>query len=61
MISVSNLTLHFGERPMFDEVSFFIGKDDRIGLVGRNGAGLSNARRADIPGNVPCTFGTRQA
>ncbi|MEO5584193.1 MAG: ABC-F family ATP-binding cassette domain-containing protein [Flavobacteriales bacterium] len=41
MISVSNLLLHFGERPMFDNVSFFIGSDDRIGLVGRNGAGKS--------------------
>ncbi|HRQ83936.1 MAG TPA: ABC-F family ATP-binding cassette domain-containing protein [Flavobacteriales bacterium] len=41
MISVNNLTLHFGERPMFDAVSFFIGSDDRIGLVGRNGAGKS--------------------
>ncbi|MBS1944520.1 MAG: ABC-F family ATP-binding cassette domain-containing protein [Bacteroidetes bacterium] len=41
MISVTNLTLHFGERPMFDGVSFFIGSDDRIGLVGRNGAGKS--------------------
>ncbi|MBK9758477.1 MAG: ABC-F family ATP-binding cassette domain-containing protein [Flavobacteriales bacterium] len=41
MINVSNLTLHFGERPLFDEVSFFIGKEDRIGLVGRNGAGKS--------------------
>ncbi len=41
MINVSNLTLHFGERPMFDEISFFIGKDERIGLVGRNGAGKS--------------------
>ncbi|MBP8822419.1 MAG: ATP-binding cassette domain-containing protein [Flavobacteriales bacterium] len=41
MISVNNLVLHFGERPMFDNVSFFIGADDRIGLVGRNGAGKS--------------------
>lgn len=41
MISVNNLLLHFGERPMFDNVSFFIGSDDRIGLVGRNGAGKS--------------------
>lgn len=41
MINVSGLTLHFGERPMFDDISFFIGKDDRIGLVGRNGAGKS--------------------
>ena len=41
MITVQSLLLHFGERPMFDEVSFFIGADDRIGLVGRNGAGKS--------------------
>lgn len=41
MINVSDLTLHFGDRTMFDAVSFFIGKDDRIGLVGRNGAGKS--------------------
>ncbi len=41
MINVSNLSLHFGERPLFEEVSFFIGKDERIGLVGRNGAGKS--------------------
>ncbi len=41
MISVNDLLLHFGERPMFDHVSFFIGSDDRIGLVGRNGAGKS--------------------
>ncbi|MEO7079877.1 MAG: ATP-binding cassette domain-containing protein, partial [Flavobacteriales bacterium] len=41
MISVNNLLLHFGERPMFDNISFFIGNDDRIGLVGRNGAGKS--------------------
>ena len=41
MITVQNLLLHFGQRPMFDEVSFFIGTDDRIGLVGRNGAGKS--------------------
>ena len=41
MIDVSGLTLHFGQRPMFDGVSFFIGSDDRIGLVGRNGAGKS--------------------
>jgi ATP-binding cassette subfamily F protein 3 len=41
MINISELTLHFGDRTMFDRVSFFIGKDDRIGLVGRNGAGKS--------------------
>ena len=39
MITVQGLRLHFGDRPLFDDVSFFIGSDDRIGLVGRNGAG----------------------
>ncbi len=41
MITVQGLTLHFGQRPLFDDISFFIGSDDRIGLVGRNGAGKS--------------------
>ena len=41
MLTLTNVTLHFGERPMFDEVSLFIGTEDRIGLVGRNGAGKS--------------------
>jgi ATP-binding cassette subfamily F protein 3 len=41
MLTVQGLTLHFGQRPMFDDISFFIGNDDRIGLVGRNGAGKS--------------------
>lgn len=41
MISVNNIVLHFGDRALFDDVSFFIGEQDRIGLVGRNGAGKS--------------------
>ena len=41
MLTATNLTLNFGDRALFDEVSFFIGNDDRMGLVGRNGAGKS--------------------
>lgn len=41
VINISNITLHFGERPIFDEVSFQVNEQDRIGLVGRNGAGKS--------------------
>jgi ATP-binding cassette subfamily F protein 3 len=41
MLTVTDLELHFGDRPMFEGVSFFIGSEDRIGLVGRNGAGKS--------------------
>jgi ATP-binding cassette subfamily F protein 3 len=39
MIAVSNISLHLGGRTMFDEVSFLINETDKIGLVGRNGAG----------------------
>lgn len=41
MIAVSNVSLHFSGRVMFDEVSFLINTNDKIGLVGRNGAGKS--------------------
>lgn len=41
MVNLSQITLHFGERPIFDNVSFQINAQDRIGLVGRNGAGKS--------------------
>lgn len=39
MFTVTNVSLHFGDRTLFDEVSFFIGKTDRVGLAGRNGMG----------------------
>lgn len=41
MFSVNKLTLRFGDRALFDEISFMAGKNDRIGLVGKNGAGKS--------------------
>ena len=39
MISVANLELRVGARLLMDEVNFRIDKGDKIGLVGRNGAG----------------------
>jgi ATP-binding cassette subfamily F protein 3 len=57
MITVQGLTLHFGQRPMFDGVSFFIGSDDRIGLVGRNGAGKSTLLKI-LAGQQPYDKGT---
>jgi ATP-binding cassette, subfamily F, member 3 len=41
MISVSNLTVNFGGRSLFEDISFLINPKDRIGLVGKNGAGKS--------------------
>jgi len=39
MISAVAISLHYGSRALFDDVSFTIGPRDRIGLVGSNGAG----------------------
>jgi len=41
MVGINELTVHFGERYLFNKVSFLINKQDRIGLVGKNGAGKS--------------------
>ena len=39
MIAVQNLELRAGARLLMEEVTFRIDKGDKIGLVGRNGAG----------------------
>ena len=39
MFIAKNLELHFGSQIIFDDSSFSINSDQRIGLVGRNGSG----------------------
>ncbi len=39
MISINNLTVSFGGFTLFDNVNFHINENDKIGLVGKNGAG----------------------
>ena len=41
MISIDNLKIEFGVKPLFDNVSFVINDKDCIALVGKNGAGKS--------------------
>lgn len=41
MISVDQLNVEFGTRPLFHDVSYVINDRDRIALVGKNGAGKS--------------------
>ncbi len=41
MISVEQLNVEFGTRPLFHDVSYVVNDHDRIALVGKNGAGKS--------------------
>ena len=41
MISVKNVTLSFGKRVLFDEVSLNFVKGNCYGVIGANGAGKS--------------------
>jgi len=41
MILIKNLSLQFGSQVIFDNISFTLQPEDKIGLVGRNGTGKS--------------------
>jgi ATP-binding cassette subfamily F protein 3 len=41
LLSANNITIQFGDRYLFRDISFTVGAHDRIGLVGPNGAGKS--------------------
>lgn len=41
MIHAKNLNLFFGSQAVFDDVSFTLSQDQRVGLVGANGSGKS--------------------
>jgi len=60
MISVNQLTLDFGSFRLFNNISFLINKKDRIGLVGKNGAGKSSLLKIIIneisPSNGSVSF-----
>ena len=41
MITVENLSFHFGLRTLFDDTSVLISDGQKVGLVGPNGCGKS--------------------
>lgn len=41
MISTHNITMQFGAKPLFDQVSVKFGEGNRYGLIGANGSGKS--------------------
>ncbi len=42
ILAVENLSLHQGEGLLFENLSLFVGEDDRMALIGRNGAGKTS-------------------
>ena len=56
MVSVNNLSVFLGGKDLFDNVSYMIDKKDRIGLVGKNGAGKSTMLKV-IMGTQPASGG----
>ena len=39
VLSVSELTMGFGERVLFEKAAFSIEKNEKAGLIGANGTG----------------------
>ncbi len=56
MISASDLYIQYGERILLNRVSFVIGERDKVGLVGRNGAGKSTILKL-IAGHISAQEG----
>ena len=41
MISTANVTMQFGAKPLFENISVKFGEGNRYGLIGANGCGKS--------------------
>lgn len=41
MVSIENLSVEFGVKPLFTDVNYVINRHERLALVGKNGAGKS--------------------
>ena len=57
MLDVQNLGVSFGGEVLFENLSFRIGRGDRIGLIGKNGAGKSTFLKLLAGENIPSLGG----
>lgn len=65
MISLNSITLSFGGFNLLDDINLHIGDKERVGLVGKNGAGKSTILRMIVgqqsptSGHILCTSGQK--
>lgn len=57
MISTANITMQFGEKPLFENISVKFGSGNRYGLIGANGCGKSTFMKI-LGGDLEPSFGT---
>ena len=58
LIQLNNISLTFGQNPLFSNVNLVVDRADRIALVGRNGCGKSTLMKV-LAGSVEADFGSR--
>ncbi len=57
LISTANITMQFGEKPLFEDISVKFGNGNRYGLIGANGCGKSTFMKI-LGGDLEQTSGT---
>lgn len=56
MISTANITMQFGDKPLFEDISVNFSDGNRYGLIGANGSGKSTFMRI-LEGSLEATAG----
>ena len=56
MITTANITMQFGAKPLFENISVRFGKGNRYGLIGANGCGKSTLMKI-LGGDLEPTAG----
>jgi len=57
LISTANITIQFGEKPLFEDISVKFSEGKRYGLIGANGCGKSTFMKI-LGGDLDATSGT---